>query len=158
VEVEGSIIYPSNVIELLGLKYDRRLSTLPHVKALLAAVRQRASVVARLANYLPRGVTEAAVIWPGHRQVLTRAGGRGTAEAGARGQRVCGLERDPGGLERRCLEYRIKCLCLNCPMAWAWAWPRGRGRPDVGVVVAVAVAFAADDMDRGGWGERGGES
>jgi hypothetical protein len=55
VEVDGSIIYPSDIIELLGVKYDRRLSTRPHAKALLAAVRQRASVVARLANHLPRG-------------------------------------------------------------------------------------------------------
>jgi hypothetical protein len=55
VEVDGSIISPSDVIELLGVKYDRRLSTRPHVKALLAAVRQRPSVVARLANHLPRG-------------------------------------------------------------------------------------------------------
>jgi hypothetical protein len=37
------------------VKYDRRLSTGPHIKALLAAVRQRASVVSRLANHLPRG-------------------------------------------------------------------------------------------------------
>jgi hypothetical protein len=55
VEVGGSIIYTSDVIELLGVKYDRRLLTRPHAKALLAAVRQRASVVARLANHLPRG-------------------------------------------------------------------------------------------------------
>jgi 23S rRNA U2552 (ribose-2'-O)-methylase RlmE/FtsJ len=37
------------------VKYDRRLTTGPHVKALLAAVRQRASVMSRLANHLPRG-------------------------------------------------------------------------------------------------------
>jgi hypothetical protein len=55
VEVDGSVIYPGNVIELLGVKYDRRLSTASHVKALLAAVRQRASVIARLADHLPRG-------------------------------------------------------------------------------------------------------
>jgi hypothetical protein len=55
VEVDRSIIHPGNVIELLGVKYDRRLSTGPHIKALLAAVRQRASVVSRLANHLPRG-------------------------------------------------------------------------------------------------------
>jgi hypothetical protein len=54
-EVDGSIINPGNVIELLGVKYDRRLSTGPHIKALLAAVRQQASVVSRLANHLPRG-------------------------------------------------------------------------------------------------------
>jgi hypothetical protein len=55
VEVDGSVIYPGDVIELLGVKYDRRLSTGPHVKALLAAMRQRASVIAGLADHLPRG-------------------------------------------------------------------------------------------------------
>jgi hypothetical protein len=53
--VDGSVIYPGGVIELLGVKYDRKLSTAPHVKALLAAVRQRASLISRLANHLPRG-------------------------------------------------------------------------------------------------------
>jgi hypothetical protein len=55
VEVDGSVILPGNTIELLGVRYYRKLSTMPHVKALLAAVRQRASVVDRLANHLPRG-------------------------------------------------------------------------------------------------------
>jgi hypothetical protein len=55
VEVDGSIIYPGDVIELLGVKYDRRLSTGPHIKALLASMRQRASVISRLSNHLPRG-------------------------------------------------------------------------------------------------------
>jgi hypothetical protein len=55
VEVDGNHIHPSDVIELLGAIYDRRLSNTPHVKALLPAVRQRASVVTRLANHLPRG-------------------------------------------------------------------------------------------------------
>jgi hypothetical protein len=55
VEVDGSVIYPSGVIELLGVKYDRELSTAPHLKALLEDVRQRASVISRLANHLPRG-------------------------------------------------------------------------------------------------------
>jgi 23S rRNA U2552 (ribose-2'-O)-methylase RlmE/FtsJ len=55
VEVDESIIHPGDVIELLGVKYDRRLSTGPHTKVLLAAVRQRASVVCRRANHLPRG-------------------------------------------------------------------------------------------------------
>jgi hypothetical protein len=50
-EVDGSVIYPSGVIELLGVKYDRK----PQVKALLASVRKRASVISRLANHLPRG-------------------------------------------------------------------------------------------------------
>jgi hypothetical protein len=54
-EVDRNTISPSNTIELLGVGYDRKLSTTPHVRLLLAAVRQRASVVARLANHLPRG-------------------------------------------------------------------------------------------------------
>jgi hypothetical protein len=55
VEVDGSVIHPVDIIELLGVRYDRKLSTTPHIKALLAAMRQRASVVARLANHLPWG-------------------------------------------------------------------------------------------------------
>jgi hypothetical protein len=55
VEVDGNTIKPSNNIELLGVGYDRKLLTTPHVWSLLAAVRQRASIVARLANHLPRG-------------------------------------------------------------------------------------------------------
>jgi hypothetical protein len=53
--VDGNTITPSHNIELLGVKYDRKLSTTPHVRSLLTAVRQRASVVARLAIHLPRG-------------------------------------------------------------------------------------------------------
>jgi hypothetical protein len=53
--VDRNSISPSNSIELLGVRYDRKLSMAPHVRSLLAAVRQRASVVARLANHLPRG-------------------------------------------------------------------------------------------------------
>jgi hypothetical protein len=55
VEVDGNTILPGNVIELLEVRYDRKLTTTPHVKSSLAAVRQRASVVARLANHLSRG-------------------------------------------------------------------------------------------------------
>jgi hypothetical protein len=55
VEVNGNTIHPGDIIELLGVRYDRKLSTTPHIKSLLVAVRQRASVVARLANHLPRG-------------------------------------------------------------------------------------------------------
>jgi hypothetical protein len=55
VEVDGNTILPCNVIELLGVRYDRKLLTTPHVRSMLAAVRQRASVVVRLANHLPRG-------------------------------------------------------------------------------------------------------
>jgi hypothetical protein len=55
VEVDRSVIHPGDVIELLGVKYDRRPSTGPHIKALLQALRQRSSVISRLANHLPRG-------------------------------------------------------------------------------------------------------
>jgi hypothetical protein len=55
VEVDGNTILPGNVIELLGVRYDRKLTTTPHIKSLLAALGQRASVVARLANHQPRG-------------------------------------------------------------------------------------------------------
>jgi hypothetical protein len=55
VEVDGSVIHPVDTIELLGVRYDRKLLTAPHIKALLTAVRQRASVISRLANHLPRG-------------------------------------------------------------------------------------------------------
>jgi hypothetical protein len=54
-EVDGNTILPGSTIKLLGVRYDRKLSTTPHVWTLLAAVRQRASIVARLANHLPRG-------------------------------------------------------------------------------------------------------
>jgi hypothetical protein len=69
VEVDGNTIHPGNVIELLGVRYDRKLATTLHIKSLLAAVRQRASVVARLPNDLatqrPRLEHEdnASVIW-----------------------------------------------------------------------------------------------
>jgi hypothetical protein len=55
VMVDRNSINLSNTIELLGVRYDRKLSTAPHVRSLLAAVRQQASVAARLANHLPRG-------------------------------------------------------------------------------------------------------
>jgi hypothetical protein len=55
VEVDGNTILPGNVIKLLGVQYDRKLTTTPHIKSLLAALRQQASVVATLANHLPRG-------------------------------------------------------------------------------------------------------
>jgi hypothetical protein len=54
-EVDGNTITPSSTIELLGVSYDRKQSTAPHVRSLLAAVRQRALVVVRLAIHLPRG-------------------------------------------------------------------------------------------------------
>jgi hypothetical protein len=63
VEVDRSVIHPVDTIELLGVRYDRKLSTGPHIKALLAAVRQRASVISRLANHLPRPASRAQTGW-----------------------------------------------------------------------------------------------
>jgi hypothetical protein len=36
VKVDGSVIHPVDTIELLGVRYDRKLSTAPHIKDLLA--------------------------------------------------------------------------------------------------------------------------
>jgi hypothetical protein len=55
VMVNRNTITSSQNIELMGVKYDCKLSTAPHTRVMLKAVRQRASVVARLANHLPRG-------------------------------------------------------------------------------------------------------
>jgi hypothetical protein len=40
ITVDGNIITPSTTIELLDVSYNRKLSTAPHVRSLLAAVRQ----------------------------------------------------------------------------------------------------------------------
>jgi hypothetical protein len=33
VEVDGNTIHPGNVIKLLGVRYDRKLATTPHIKS-----------------------------------------------------------------------------------------------------------------------------
>jgi hypothetical protein len=55
VNVSGSLIKGAAEFELLGVKYDRRLTTAPHDADVARNVRQRASLVARLAHHLPRG-------------------------------------------------------------------------------------------------------
>jgi hypothetical protein len=40
--VDGNIITPSTTIKLLGVSYNRKLSTAPHVRSLLPVMRQRA--------------------------------------------------------------------------------------------------------------------
>jgi hypothetical protein len=54
VTVDGKKIVAKDTIELLGVKFDRRFGTAEHEKALVAAVRQCASVIKRLSNHLPR--------------------------------------------------------------------------------------------------------
>jgi hypothetical protein len=54
VMVDGKEVKAKENIELFGVRFDRKLSTTPHARSMLTAVRQRAAVIARLANHLPR--------------------------------------------------------------------------------------------------------
>jgi hypothetical protein len=53
--VDGKLVKAEDTIDLLGVCFDRKLSTTPHARAMLVAVKQRAAVISRLANLLPRG-------------------------------------------------------------------------------------------------------
>jgi hypothetical protein len=55
VHVGDAVVKSSEVIELLGIRFDRNFSTAPYDIALVRAARQRASLIARLAHYVPRG-------------------------------------------------------------------------------------------------------
>ena len=55
VEVGQAVIHPSSSLELLGVRFDSKLSPEVHVTALAKSIRQRASLMTRLANHLPRG-------------------------------------------------------------------------------------------------------
>jgi hypothetical protein len=55
VTVDGCKVSPATELELLGVRFDRNLSTLPQQKRLAASTRQRASLIARLSHHLPRG-------------------------------------------------------------------------------------------------------
>jgi hypothetical protein len=101
VEVDGNTIHPGDVIELLGVRYDRKLSTTPHIKLVLARSGEATGFSHPPTCQPPAkgGVPAAVVLRVGHGQVLPRAGGCGKAEAGARGQRVRRLEQDPGGIQ-----------------------------------------------------------
>jgi hypothetical protein len=52
VMVNEKAINPSNATKLLGVNYDHKPTTAPHTKAMPTSVRQRGSVIARLANNL----------------------------------------------------------------------------------------------------------
>jgi hypothetical protein len=52
--VDGKQVKAEDSIELLGVSFDRKLTTKPHAKAMLVAVKQRAAVIARLVNHIPR--------------------------------------------------------------------------------------------------------
>jgi hypothetical protein len=55
VMVNGKEVKASNSIELLGVSFDRKLTTKPHAKAMLVATKKRAAVISRLMNHIPRG-------------------------------------------------------------------------------------------------------
>jgi hypothetical protein len=48
-------VVPGDTLELLGVTFDRALSTAPHDARVLTAARQRAALIARLGHHLPRG-------------------------------------------------------------------------------------------------------
>jgi hypothetical protein len=53
--VDGKMVKAEDTIKLLGVSFDRKLTTKPHAQAMLVAVKQRAAVIARLVNHVPRG-------------------------------------------------------------------------------------------------------
>jgi hypothetical protein len=53
--VDGKEVKAEESIELLGVCFNQKLTTTPHACAMLTAVRQRAAVIGRLSNHLPRG-------------------------------------------------------------------------------------------------------
>jgi hypothetical protein len=55
VNVDGTTIRASSSFELLGVKFNRRLTTALHDLDVTVNARQRASLMARLAHHLPRG-------------------------------------------------------------------------------------------------------
>jgi hypothetical protein len=55
VMVDGKMVKAEDSIELLSVSFDRKLTTKPHAQAMLVAVKQRAAVIARLVNHIPRG-------------------------------------------------------------------------------------------------------
>jgi hypothetical protein len=56
VMVDGKEVKAGDFIELLGVSFDRKLTTKPHAKAMLMATKQRAAIISRLVNHIPLGV------------------------------------------------------------------------------------------------------
>ena len=48
-------VLPSSELELLGVKFDSKFSTSPHDAALAKSAHERASLIAKIAHYIPRG-------------------------------------------------------------------------------------------------------
>jgi hypothetical protein len=53
--VDGTAVNPGRELELLGVRFDAKLTTLPHDSSVAASARQRAAMISRLALHLPRG-------------------------------------------------------------------------------------------------------
>jgi hypothetical protein len=69
----GSAIKPSGTLSLLGVTFDRALTTAPHDSAVEMAAKQRAGVVARLAHHVLRGLSVPLPTgpWTGGRETLS---------------------------------------------------------------------------------------
>jgi hypothetical protein len=55
VMLDGKEVKAGDSMELLGVSFDRKLTTKPHAKAMLVARKTRADVISRLVNHIPRG-------------------------------------------------------------------------------------------------------
>ena len=55
IKVGQEEISPSTELELLGVKFDKKLSLTPYMESLSKTVRQRTAMIARLSYHLPRG-------------------------------------------------------------------------------------------------------
>jgi hypothetical protein len=53
--VDGTAVNPGRELELLGVRFDAKLTTLPHDSSVDASARQQAAMINRLALHLPRG-------------------------------------------------------------------------------------------------------
>jgi hypothetical protein len=49
------LVHPGKELELLGVKFDSKLTTSPHDSSVVASARQRAAMISRLALHLPKG-------------------------------------------------------------------------------------------------------
>jgi hypothetical protein len=55
VMVDGKKVEAEDTIDLLGVSFDRKLTSKTHAKAMLVATKKRAAVIARLVNHVRRG-------------------------------------------------------------------------------------------------------
>jgi hypothetical protein len=53
--MDGCLVKPSDTLELLGVKFDRSVTTRPYIEQMARDARHRAAYIVRLASHLPRG-------------------------------------------------------------------------------------------------------